>query len=316
MITEPNALNTLIAPPTLTGKMANFVTGKSSVGETLGEGAMSVIPWRRANVNHVNNEIYFDIVEEIDCIVESNGQVVANDVRGIITCASSMSGVPDLTLIFSNPTIIEDCSFHPCVRYARFDREQVVSFVPPDGVFQLMTYRVVDRNPQAPIYCRPELRYREGTGRLSFTIGPKPMAARKGVTMKTSSGGMGSAPVSGSSDVVVEDVRLVVTFPKCIKTIDLSSEVGIITTDPRTNELTWNIGRLPSGKTPELVGNLYLPVGVVQPLEAVSAVLHFTVPGQTVSGLSVKDLLLVNEKYKFVKGIKTILKTGRYQVRV
>jgi hypothetical protein len=55
---------------------------------------------------------------------------------------------------------------------------------------------------------------------------------------------------------------------------------------------------------------------VVQPLEAVSAVLHFTVPGQTVSGLSVKDLLLVNEKYKFVKGIKSVLKTGRYQVRV
>ena len=139
MITEPNALNTLIAPPSLATKMASVLTGKSSVGETIGEGAMSVIPWRRANVAHVNNEIYFDIVEEIDCIVESNGNVVSNDVRGTVTCASAMSGTPDLTLIFANPAIIEDCSFHPCVRYARFEREQVVSFVPPDGAFQLMS---------------------------------------------------------------------------------------------------------------------------------------------------------------------------------
>ena len=98
MITEPNALNTLIAPPSLATKMASVLTGKSSVGETIGEGAMSVIPWRRANVAHVNNEIYFDIVEEIDCIIESNGNVVSNDVRGTVSCASMMSGTPDLTV--------------------------------------------------------------------------------------------------------------------------------------------------------------------------------------------------------------------------
>ena len=109
-----------------------------------------------------------------------------DDVRGTVTCASAMSGTPDLTLIFANPAIIEDCSFHPCVRYARFEREQVVSFVPPDGAFTLMSYRVVDRNPQAPIYCRSDLKYREGGGRLSFVIGAKPMASRGGVSVRTS----------------------------------------------------------------------------------------------------------------------------------
>ena len=52
------------------------------------------------------------------------------------------------------------------------------------------------------------------------------------------------------------------------------------------------------------------------PLEAVSAVLHFTVPNQTVSGLAVRDLQLVNERYKFVKGVKTVLRTGRFQLRI
>ena len=70
-ITEPNALNTLIAPPSIVGRMANFVLGKASnVSETLGEGAMSIIPWRRAGVKYTQNEIFFDIIEEIDMIVE------------------------------------------------------------------------------------------------------------------------------------------------------------------------------------------------------------------------------------------------------
>ena len=44
---------------------------------------------------------------------------------------------------FRDPTLIDDCSFHPCVRYNKFERERVVSFVPPDGPFELMRYRYV-----------------------------------------------------------------------------------------------------------------------------------------------------------------------------
>lgn len=67
---------------------------------------------------------------------------------------------------------------------------------------------------------------------------------------------------------------------------------------------------------PELSGTLHLPSGATgPPLESVSAVLHFAVPNSTVSGLSVKDLLLVNEKYKFFKGVKSFIRTGRFQIR-
>jgi hypothetical protein len=70
MITEPNALNSLIAPPSMMQALAKTFTGKSSVSDTLGDGAMSVIPWRRSGVAYTANEILFDIMEEIDCIVE------------------------------------------------------------------------------------------------------------------------------------------------------------------------------------------------------------------------------------------------------
>jgi hypothetical protein len=48
MITEPNALHSLIAPPSVGRRMLEFVTGKSRVSETIGAAAMSVIPWRKA----------------------------------------------------------------------------------------------------------------------------------------------------------------------------------------------------------------------------------------------------------------------------
>ena len=108
MVTEPNALNSLVAPTTVLGSMAKALTGKSTVSETIGEGAMSIIPWRRSGVVYTNNEIFFDITEDIDCIVESNGSVAAFDIRGVVACNCKLSGTPDLTLIFANPSIIED----------------------------------------------------------------------------------------------------------------------------------------------------------------------------------------------------------------
>jgi len=36
---------------------------------------------------------------------------------------------------------VQDVTFHPCVNLGRFNAEKVVSFVPPDGEFELMKYR-------------------------------------------------------------------------------------------------------------------------------------------------------------------------------
>ena len=38
---------------------------------------------------------------------------------------------------------MEDVSFHQCVRLSRFENDRTISFIPPDGEFELMTYRWV-----------------------------------------------------------------------------------------------------------------------------------------------------------------------------
>ena len=148
LTTEPNALKAMIKPPTVTGRLATALTGQSGVSDVLPDGTISSMPWRKAGVKYAQNEIYLDVIEEVDAIVDRAGQIVSSEVSGIVHANSRLSGIPDLTLTFLDPEVIDDCSFHPCVRMNRYERDRVVSFVPPDGEFELMKYRV---NTQARV---------------------------------------------------------------------------------------------------------------------------------------------------------------------
>uniref|UniRef100_A0A7S1CHD6 MHD domain-containing protein n=1 Tax=Bicosoecida sp. CB-2014 TaxID=1486930 RepID=A0A7S1CHD6_9STRA len=175
MLTEPNILTTLIRPPTVASRVVSFVTGKGSVGDTIGAGATSMIPWRKSDVTYTQNEITFDVIEEIDCIVGRNGQVVATDAFGKVRCNCKLSGTPDALLLFRETNFAADPAFHRCVRYSRWQKDKVLSFIPPDGQFQLMRYRVNTRSIEQPVYCRPQVSYADGHGRLTVAVGAKPI---------------------------------------------------------------------------------------------------------------------------------------------
>ncbi len=37
---------------------------------------------------------------------------------------------------------MEDVKFHQCVRLSRFEGDRTISFIPPDGESELMSYRI------------------------------------------------------------------------------------------------------------------------------------------------------------------------------
>lgn len=69
---------------------------------------------------------------------------------------SFLSGMPELKLGLNDKTLfemtgrqtrgklveMEDIKFHQCVRLNKFDSERNISFIPPDGEFELMSYRL------------------------------------------------------------------------------------------------------------------------------------------------------------------------------
>ncbi|KAJ1332869.1 hypothetical protein BSLG_008496 [Batrachochytrium salamandrivorans] len=143
-ITEPSLLKEMIPPPSLLSSMMNAVSIGTQFGTKLRTGSISTIPWRSTGLKYTNNEIFFDVIEELDVVIDRTGHIVSGTIFGDIMCISKLSGMPDLLLTLGNKSVIPDSmtSLHPCVRVGRYERDKTLSFVPPDGSFRLMEYKL------------------------------------------------------------------------------------------------------------------------------------------------------------------------------
>lgn len=143
--------------------------------------------------------------------------------------------MPDLTLSFMNPRLFDDVSFHPCVRFKRWESERMLSFIPPDGAFRLMSYHIGTQSLVAiPIYVRHNLSFKSGEqGKLDITVGPKTTLGR-----------------------IVEGVKLEVCMPKCVLNCMLVPNQGKYTFDPVQKILHWDVGRIDVTKLPNIRGTV------------------------------------------------------------
>jgi AP-3 complex subunit mu len=112
----------------------------------------------------------------------------------------------------------------------------------------------------------------------------------------------------------VEEVALVIPFSKNVRTANLTVSVGAILFDESTKIAKWTIGKLAADKTPTLNGTILLIPNSVSE-EAPPIQMNWKVPMASVSGLAIASLHLTNEKYKPYKGVRTIAKSGKFQIR-
>ena len=61
-----------------------------SVSETLPSGQLSNVPWRRSGVKYTNNEAYFDVIEEVDAIIDKSGSTVSSEIHGYVRIRSDI----------------------------------------------------------------------------------------------------------------------------------------------------------------------------------------------------------------------------------
>lgn len=305
LTTEPNALKAMIRPPSMITRIAEAAMGSSSVSEVLADGMVSNMPWRKTGVKYAQNEIYVDIIEEVDAIIDANGQVVSSEVTGLVKCNSRLSGLPDLTLSFVDPEVIDDCSFHPCVRYNRYDRDRVVSFVPPDGAFDLMSYRVTTLGAIVPpLYVTPQITYDAdgggaGTGRVSVVVGTKPNTSLQVPPRK--------------GQLQVEDVLITIPFPRSVRTANLTASAGTVLYDEAAKVAKWSVGKLSRERTVQLSGNLVM--SGKRPEASPPVEVYWKVPMASISGVAVASLQLSNEKYRPYKGVRVMTRAGRIHAR-
>lgn len=293
--TEPNSLMEMIPPSNKIQKFIGSVTGNSAISGNLADGALSNTPWRKTGVRYATNEIYFDIIEEVDCTIEPNGMPVNCEISGEVQVVSKLSGMPDLTLSFTNPGILDDVSFHPCVRTNRWEQNKILSFVPPDGAFKLMNFRVKGQL-QLPIYVKPQININQG--KVNVMCGPK-----------------------NTQGKVVEEVIITIPFPRTVTNVTLNANHGYINYDDMTKIAKWHVGRLPVNKTPMLEGTVSVGPTSPSPSGSNSGDMNPTISAEfkinmlSTSGLKVDTLSIHNEKYKPFKGVRSITKSGKFYVR-
>jgi len=303
--TEPNALKAMIEPPSVMGRLTAAATGKSNVKDVLPDGAISNIPWRRFDVKYAQNEIFFDMIEEVDAIIDCTGMVISTELSGFILTNSKLSGFPDLTMTLENPNVIEDCSLHPCVRYNRFEQDKILSFVPPDGQFELIRYRISNENGfSPPIFCTPKL-FQFGSqnhhhGTIEVIVGQKAQHSLIFPRKKSS--------------FTLEDVVVSIPFPKTVKTASLSVTHGSCLYDESTKIAKWTIGKLTKNQTLVLNGTVVV-TGGHQSEESPPINITWTLPSASISGLNINSLRMSNERYQPYKGVRTIARAGNFQVR-
>ncbi|KAJ3140920.1 AP-1 complex subunit mu-1, partial [Irineochytrium annulatum] len=118
----------------------------------------NAVSWRSEGIKYRKNEVFLDVIESVNLLVNSNGSVLRSEILGAIKMKCFLSGMPDVRLGLNDKVLfeatgrtapakgkaveMEDIKFHQCVRLSRFESDRTISFIPPDGEFELMSYRL------------------------------------------------------------------------------------------------------------------------------------------------------------------------------
>lgn len=163
-----------------TGILKTFITQQGVKSQTKEEQSQITsqvtgqIGWRREGIKYRRNELFLDVLEYVNLLMSPQGQVLSAHVAGKVVMKSYLSGMPEckfgindkITMenktkgpgaSLEDPTVkgpgnpagntkssiaIDDCQFHQCVKLSKFESEHSISFIPPDGEFELMRYRI------------------------------------------------------------------------------------------------------------------------------------------------------------------------------
>ena len=100
------------------------------------------------------NEIFVDILERLNVLFSNNGYVLNSTIDGSIQMKSYLAGNPQLRLALNEDLVIgkgsgrygsvsvDDMNFNDCVNLNEFENSRVMSFIPPDGQFSVLNYRI------------------------------------------------------------------------------------------------------------------------------------------------------------------------------
>jgi AP-3 complex subunit mu len=323
---ELNTLESTAVPPSMSGlvdKLASVVNS-GSVTNSL-TGVSPEVWWRRGGVFHASNEFYVDVIDRINCVISPTGKMISGSVSGSIRANCRMSGQPDLLLSFKNAKLFDsyNIAFHPCVRHARWQRDQKLSFTPPDGDFVLAEYVVNDKSKvQLPFTLSPKLSFEPESGRISVSVIPRLNVLDPSLSAPAARPGPPGADKAIPSRII-EDLIVKIKLPRMIVSATLITQTGTAIFDPPSGLLVWSAGSLrpESAAGIKLEGTLqYSGSGSSEAAKAkeirCAATAEFSVKGWQASGVVVDTVDVHGVDYTPYKGCRYTTRGGTIDLRI
>lgn len=291
----------------------------------------NAVSWRAEGIKHKKNEIFLDVIEKLNLLVAANGTVLHSEILGAIKMKSFLSGMPELKLGLNDKLMfeatgrtnqakgksveLEDIKFHQCVRLARFENDRTISFIPPDGEFDLMTYRL-NTHVKPLIWVEAVVEPHKGS-RIEYMV-------------KTKS--------QFKSRSVANNVEIIIPVPPDVDSPSFKSSVGNVSYLPDQDVIVWNIKQFHGGREYLMRAHFGLPSISASDVQdhhdghhpqnshykkkaenawKAPIRVRFEIPYFTVSGIQVRYLKIIERSgYQALPWVRYITANGDYQLRM
>ncbi len=287
---------------------SNRLTFKKNISTEIMNNQISRTP----GIKYQVNQVFVDVIERVSSLLSHKGDMLRSDIIGQITMRTMLSGMPLLKLGLNDKSFLDvsgknsngktiemdDFKFHNCVNINKFETERVIEFIPPDGYFTLMNYRL-NLNIKPLIWVEVDRKEITPT-KMKYSV-----KAKSNYKLKS----------------IANNVCILIPVPNDLQNPLFKSTLGSVTYSPNKEVLVWSIKRYPGIKEISLIIQFSLPSlranenkskYLKKPIEV-----KFEIPSFTVSGIQVRYLKVTEASgYQAYPYVKYITKNGEYQIRM
>ncbi|KAK2703403.1 AP-1 complex subunit mu-1-like [Artemia franciscana] len=267
----------------------------------------NAVSWRSEGIKYRKNEVFLDVIESVYLLANANGNVLRSEIVGSIKMRVYLSGMPELRLGLNDKVLfestgrgksksveLEDVKFHQCVRLSRFDNDRTISFIPPDGEFELMSYRL--NTHVKPLIWIESVIERHAHSRVEIMVKAKSQFKRRSTA---------------------NNVEVIISVPQDADSPKFKATVGSCKYAPEQNAVIWTIKSFPGGKEFLMRAHFGLPSVEGEELEGKPPIqVKFEIPYFTTSGIQVRYLKIIEKSgYQALPWVRYITQNGDYQLR-
>ena len=273
--------------------------------------------WRAQNINYKRNEIFVDVIEKVSLLVSASGKILDASVNGNIMMKVYLSGMPECKIGFNDKVSVEsenrqgvsavrtgtsievdDMVFHQCVRLTNFANDRAISFIPPDGEFELMRYRKTE-NLGVPFKITPMVHDLPGN-KLEIRVNVKATYDAK----------LAAAPLI-----------LLIPMPENASNCKIQPTAGHGKYVAKKNAVIWKVSNFP-GKAQADIVVVVTCLAATSKASPATKLTHpisaeFNIPMFSASGLALRYLKIIEKSgYTPEKWLRYVTKNGKYEVRM